>query len=72
MDISTILTGLYLAVALFVGAMTYAEQRQTPARSRVFTLLAYLSCALWPLAVVALLVSLQLDRMALARRQAHA
>lgn len=72
MDISTILMGLYLLVGLFVGAMTYAEQRQTPARSKLFTGLAYLTCALWPLAVAALLVSLQLDRMALARRQAHA
>lgn len=72
MDISTILMGLYLLVALFVGMMIYIEQHQTPARSKLFTVLAYLTCAVWPLAVAALLVSLQLDRMALARRQARA
>lgn len=72
MDVSTIFMGLYLLVALFAAAMTYVEQRQSAAHSRVFTPLAYVICALWPLAVVAMLISLQLDRMTLARRQVRA
>lgn len=71
MDISTIFMGLYLLAALFAAAMTYVEQCQIATRSRVFTPLAYLTCALWPLAVAAMLVSMQLDRMSLARRQAR-
>ncbi|MBL4930075.1 hypothetical protein [Fuscibacter oryzae] len=72
MDVFTIFMGLYLLVAIFAGAMTYVEQHQTTTRSKVFTPLAYLICALWPLAVAAMLISMQLDRMAMARRQARA
>lgn len=72
MDISTMFMGLYVLVALFAAAMTYVEQLQSSAHSRVFTPLAYVICAVWPLAVLAILISLQLDRMSLARRQARA
>lgn len=72
MDVSTLFIGFYLLVALFAAGMTWLEQHETTARSRVFTPLAYLICAFWPLAVVAMLISMQLDRMALARRQARA
>ena len=72
MDVSTPFIVLYLLVAAFAVCMTWLEQHETAARSRVFTPLAFLICALWPLAVVAMLISMQLDRMALARRQARA
>ena len=71
MDVFTLFIVLYLIVAAFAACMTWLEQHETTARSRVFTPLAFLICALWPLAVVAMLVSMQLDRMALARRQAR-
>ena len=72
MDVFSLFIGFYLLVALFAAGMTWLEQHETTARSRVFTPLAYLICALWPLAAVAMLISMQLDRMALARRQARA
>jgi len=72
MDVFSLFIGFYLLVALFAAGMTWLEQHETTARSRVFTPLAYLICAFWPLAVVAMLISMQLDRMALARRQARA
>jgi hypothetical protein len=72
MDVFTLFIGFYLLVALFAACMTWLEQHETTARSRVFTPLAFVLCAFWPLAVVAMLISMQLDRVAMARRQARA
>lgn len=69
MDFSTILMAVYILIALFAAGMTYAEQRQSQTMTRLFAPLAYLMCALWPLAVMAMLISMQFDRLTLTKRQ---
>lgn len=50
---------LYGTVALFALAMTHRERHQTGQKSLMLSALGWLACAVWPLTICAMMLSMQ-------------
>mgnify|MGYP005846401193 CR=1 FL=1 len=48
---------VYALIAVFSFYMTFQERRRTGSDSAVYTLAGYLLCLIWPLTVLAILLS---------------
>lgn len=57
----------YLTITLWVATMTWREQQQTPPRPWPLHLCAALACLVWPLVVIAMLVTPKLSPLSAAR-----